>query len=302
MTDIRLAMTEIKLAIAPIGWSNDDMPELGGHISFEQCIEEMAAAGYQGCEVGHKFPRNPDILHTALSARQLSVASAWYSLYFTENSREEETRHGFLSHMNFLKAMNAKVIVVCECGHSIQGKPQSVIDNKPHFSSVQWQSLITGLHQIGKDARENDMSIVYHPHMGTGVQTQEEIDHLMHATDPELVSLLFDTGHIYFAGNSPLEVLQQHGHRIRHVHLKDIRMDILNQVKNEKLSFLQAVRAGVFTVPGDGCIEYMPILSELVRQQYKGWWVVEAEQDPDKAAPLVYAKMARKYLHDTMGI
>lgn len=291
----------IKLAIAPIGWSNDDMPELGSHISFEQCIKEMAEAEYQGCEVGNKFPRDPQILQTALSAHHLSVASAWYSLYFTESSRELETVMGFIQHMNFLKAMGAKVIVVSECGHSIQGKKIPILDHQPQFTSQQWQSLITGLHQIGKLAHENDMAIVYHHHMGTGIQSEENIDKLMLETDPQLISLLFDTGHLYFADENPLAVLKKHGSRIRHVHLKDIRNNILKQTKENHLSFLDAVREGVFTVPGDGCIDFLPIFSELKKINYHGWWVVEAEQDPDKANPLIYAKMARAYLKKNIG-
>ncbi|VVC75482.1 Inosose dehydratase [Aquicella siphonis] len=295
-------MNAIRLAIAPIGWSNDDMPELGSHISFEQCISEMAAAGYEGCEVGHKFPRDPELLRTALSPYHLSVASAWYSLYFTEEGRRDETIQGFLAHMNFLKAMGAEVIVVCECGHSIQGKPLPVLENKPVFSAAQWQSLIDGLHHIGKYARDNGMTIVYHHHMGTGVQTEEEIDRLMLATDPALVSLLFDTGHLFFSGHAPATTLQRHGRRIRHVHLKDVRKTILIRTRDEKLSFLDAVRAGVFTVPGDGCIDYVPLFDLLDKQQYQGWWVVEAEQDPEQAVPLVYAKMAREFLRKSVGL
>lgn len=292
----------IKLAIAPIGWSNDDMPELGGHISFEQCIKEMAEAEFQGCEVGNKFPRDPEILNPALSAHRLSVASAWYSLYFTETNGEIETLLGFIQHMSFLKAVGAQVIVVCECGNSIQGKEISILDQQPQFTSDQWQSLINGLHEIGKLAKENGMRIVYHHHMGTGIQSADDIDKLMSETHPDLVSLLLDTGHLYFAGENPLSIIQKHARRIRHVHLKDIRGDILKHTRENKLSFLDAVRAGVFTVPGDGCIDFLPIFSELKKINYQGWWVVEAEQDPDKANPLTYAKMARAYLKDNLGI
>ncbi len=295
-------LQNIKLAIAPIGWSNDDMPELGAHISFAQCIEEMAAAGYQGCEVGHKFPRDPATLSAALTQQNLSVASAWFSLYFTEPGREEETITGFKKHMEFLHAMGTKVIVVCECGHSVQGKPLPLFANKPNFNEQQWQALLNGLHHIGRMAKENDMEIVYHHHMGTGIQQAEDIDRLMADTDTDIVSLLFDTGHLAFAGCDPLVTLQKHGQRIRHVHLKDVRVDVLRQVHVENLSFLAAVRAGVFTVPSDGMIDFMPIFQELARLQYQGWWVVEAEQDPDKANPLVYAKKAREFLRETTGL
>lgn len=292
----------IRLAIAPIAWSNDDMHDLGGHISFEQCIQEMALAGYEGCEVGHKFPRNPEVLHAALRPHQLQVASAWYSTYFTEPGRREETVNGFITHMNFLKSMGAKVIVVCECGHSIQGQPLPVFDSKPVFSESQWQDLTAGLHQLGELAKQQQMTIVYHHHMGTGIQQAEEIDRLMRMTKPDLVSLLLDTGHLTFAGENPLTTLKQHSRRIRHIHLKDIRKDVLQQVRERKMSFLDAVRAGVFTVPGDGCIDFAPLFQAIADMQYQGWWVVEAEQDPDKANPLTYAKMAREFVRANTGI
>lgn len=291
----------VKLAIAPIGWSNDDMPELGEHISFEQCIQEMALAGFEGCEVGHKFPRNPSLLRAALFPYQLRIASAWYSLYFTEN-RTEETLQGFITHMHFLKAMGANVIVVCECGQSIQSKQLSIFAKKPIFTQHEWQLLIAGLEKIGHLARQNEMAIVYHPHMGTGVQQQTEIDFLMQQTSPDHVSLVLDTGHLYFASEDPLVTLQKHASRIKHVHLKDIRATVLEKVKSQHLSFLDAVRAGVFTVPGDGCIPFADIFTSLQKMHYEGWWVVEAEQDPEKAIPLEYAQKAREFLRNNTGL
>lgn len=292
----------IKLAIAPIGWSNDDMPELGGHISFEQCIQEMALAKFQGCEVGHKFPRDPSTLRQALAPYQLQVASAWFSAYFTEDNREQETIENFITHMNFLKAMGAEVIVVCECGHSIQGKPLPVFEKKPRFSATEWQKLVSGLHHLGELAAQNGMTIAYHHHMGTGIQQANEITQLMEMTNPALVSLLLDTGHLTFAGEDPLIVLKEHGTRVRHIHLKDIRPTVLTRVRHERMSFLDAVRAGVFTVPGDGCILFEPIFECIDRLKYSGWWVVEAEQDPELANPLTYANMAREFIRMHAGV
>lgn len=286
----------IKLGISPIAWNNDDMHELGADISFEQCIYEMAKAGYQGCEVGHKFPRDPVILREALSRCQLTIASAWYSLYFTEEGREQETIEGFVRHMQFLKAMDAKVIVVCECGHSIHCADQPVFEQSPVFSQQAWEKLIEGLHDIGQLAKENDMTIVYHHHMGTGIENEEEISRLMHETNPEIVSLLMDTGHLACAGANIIELLQTHGHRIRHVHLKDIRHDILQLAKQNHLSFLKAIKTGVFTVPGDGGINFTPIFDMLTQLGYQGWIIVEAEQDPKIANPLTYAIKAREFM------
>ncbi len=286
----------MKFAIAPIGWSNDDMPEVGAHISFEQCIREMAEAGFSGCEMGHKFPRDIEILKNALTPLKLEVASAWYSLFFTEEDRAQETKSGFIQHMNFLKAMNAKVIVVSECGHAIVSKSSPILKDKPIFTDVQWHQLIDGLHQVGVLARQNDMHIVYHHHMGTGIENETDIDRLMRDSDSDCVSLLLDTGHLTYAGCDPMKVLKKYGTRIRHVHLKDIRPEILEYVRNNELSFRESVMKGVFTVPGDGCIDFKPIFHALRELNYTGWGVVEAEQDPLKANPLQYAKMAMEFL------
>lgn len=288
----------MKLGIAPINWCNDDMPALGGHISFQQCIQEMHEAGYQGCEVGHKFPRDPEVLHNALKPYQLTIASAWYSLFFTEEGREEETIRGFKTHMHFLKSMGAHVIVICECGHSVQGHAVSVLEKKPIFSQEQWQSLTYGLKQLAHLAHAENMTLVYHHHMGTGVQTKMEIDKLMSDTTPDEMSLVFDTGHLVYAGENPLMIIRDHAKRIKHVHLKDIRPTILKKVKENTLSFLDSVLAGVFTVPGDGMIDFKPIVTALLDHAYEGWWIVEAEQDPEKANPLEYALSARHYLEN----
>jgi inosose dehydratase len=293
---------QVKLAIAPIGWTNDDMPELGGEVTFEQCISEMALAGFSGSEVGNKYPRNTDVLKKALSLRGLEIASAWFSSLLTSKPFAE-TAEAFIEHRDFLHVMGAKVIVVSEQGNSIQGQMETALfDNKPVFTEEEWKLLVDGLHLLGELADEKDMKIVYHHHMGTGVQTTEEIDRLMADTDPEKVSLLYDTGHLVFSGEDYLHVLNKYMDRIHHVHLKDVRIDIANKVREGKLSFLQAVKAGVFTVPGDGVIDFKPVFEALDASGYKGWFVVEAEQDPAIANPLEYALKARHYIHEKSGL
>ena len=294
-------MSEISLAIAPIAWTNDDLPELGAENTFEQCVSEMALAGFTGTEVGNKYPRNPEVLRRALEMRGMRVASAWTSLFLTTKPFEE-TESEFIAQRDFLKAMGADVIVVAEQGHSIQGLDQPVFDDKPVFTDEEWDRLATGLERLGELAAETGQKIVYHHNMGTGVQSAAEIDRLMENTDPEKVSLLLDTGHLTFAGEDPLEVANKHFDRIAHVHLKDIRPEVLEEVKTKKMSFLDGVKAGVFTVPGDGFVEIEPVVKRFTDSDYKGWFVVEAEQDPAKANPLEYALMARKYIHDTAGI
>ena len=298
---IMLNQKNIKLGIAPIGWTNDDLPELGGHIPLEQCLDEMSEAGYAGCEVGNKYPRDPKTLNDLLQPRKLEIASAWYSTLFTEE-KKNETLDGFVDHMNFLKAMGAKVVVVCECGFCIQGQKKPIFGHKPVFSEKQWQLLIDGLHDIGHLAKKEGMAIVYHHHMGTGIQNWDEISQLMAQTDPELVSLLADTGHMLFAGSDPLKLFTEFADRIRHIHLKDIRSDVFNQTRSQELSFLDAVKRGVFTVPGDGVIDFASVFKWIKDRNYCGWLVVEAEQDPAIANPLEYAKKARTYINKLTGL
>ena len=291
----------VKLSIAPIAWTNDDLPELGGHISFEQCIEEMSEAGFTGSEIGNKYPRDPEVLKPALEKRGLEISSAWFSTFFSENGRSEETIDKYVEHMCFLKAMGARVVNICECGHCVQMGTGHVFD-RPEYSNDQWQNVAEGLNMIGEIARDNEMINAYHYHMGTMVQNLEEIDRIMELTDPALVYLLVDTGHAHYAGDDPLSIVRKYGPRIRNVHLKDIRQEILDIVHSEKMSFLDSVKAGVFTVPGDGCIDFLPIFKALADAGYGGWFVVEAEQDPDKAKPLEYAIMARNFIRENTGI
>ena len=292
---------DIKLAIAPIGWTNDDLPELGGEIPFEQCVSEMALAGFSGSEVGNKYPKDPMVLNKALGLRGLAICNAWFSSFLTTRPYWE-VEADFIKHRDFLYAVGARVIGAAEQGHSIQGQEKPVFDAKPVFSADEWDRLCDGLNRLGKLAAKKGMMLTYHHHMGTGVQSAAEIDRLMENTDAALLGLLYDTGHLAFSGEDHLAVLNKWIGRIRHVHLKDMRPAIHRQAKMEKWSFLQAVKAGVFTVPGDGCIDFEPVFKILKKAKYTGWWVVEAEQDPAKANPLEYAIKARHYIRDKAKI
>ncbi|WP_338450621.1 myo-inosose-2 dehydratase [Niallia oryzisoli] len=290
------AEVKIKFGCAPIAWTNDDMPELGSENSFEQCISEMALAGYTGTEIGNKYPRHPETLKRYLDIRGLQVVSAWFSSFLTTKPFEE-TKQAFIEHRDFLHAMGAKVIVVSEQGHSVQGQMETpVFKEKPVFTDSEWDLLTQGLEALGELASEKGMAIVYHHHMGTGVQTTAEIDRLMENTSPEKVSLLFDTGHLVFSGENPIEIYKKYQSRIKHIHFKDIREAVANGVKDNQDSFLVGVKKGVFTVPGDGMIDFDPIMKEIIESEYGGWIVVEAEQDPAKANPFEYALKARKYI------
>jgi inosose dehydratase len=292
---------KIRLAIAPIGWTNDDLPELGGQIPFEQCVSEMALAGYEGSEVGNKYPKDPTVLNKALGLRGLTICNAWFSSFLTTKPYAEVEKE-FIKHRDFLHAVGATVIGAAEQGHSIQGQDKGVFTAKPSFTDDEWKRLSEGLDRLGERAREKGMKLTYHHHMGTGVQTAEEIDRLMGSTTAGLLDLLYDTGHLVFSGEDHLAVLKKWAPRIKHVHLKDVRPEVVVRAKREGWSFLASVKAGAFTVPGDGSIDFAPVFETLRSSGYEGWWVVEAEQDPAKANPLEYAIKARKYIRDKAGI
>ncbi len=295
-------MAKIKLGIAPIAWTNDDMPDLGGENTFEQCVSEMALAGFTGCEVGNKYPKDPKVLKKALDLRGMQIASAWFSSFLL-TQRYEQVEKDSIAHCEFLKAMGAKFCNVAEQGNSVQGQLKTpVFAGKPVNTEEQWKLLTEGLNKLGAVAKKIGLSMTYHHHMGTGVQTEAEIDRLMKDTDPELVFLLFDTGHLVCSGEDYLGILKKYLPRIRHIHLKDVRMDIRNKVKDEDMSFLDGVRAGMFTVPGDGDVDFEPIFDIINASDYDGWFIVEAEQDPAKANPLEYAIKARKYIRDKAHI
>lgn len=287
---------DIKLGCSPIAWTNDDMPDLGSENSFEQCISEMALAGYNGTEIGNKYPTDPQELDYYLELRGLTVASAWFSSFLTSEPFEI-TKNAFIKHRDFLYKMGAKVIVVSEQGNSIQGRKKTpLFKEKPVFSKEEWNKVINGLESLGELANEKDMSIVYHHHMGTGIQDENEIDYLMQNTDPDKVSLLFDTGHLVFTGIDPLTIFNKYYDRVKHIHFKDIREEIGNDIKDKDESFLTAVRKGAFTVPGDGMIDFQPIMNRIKEVGYEGWIVIEAEQDPAVANPFEYSIKAKEYI------
>ncbi len=295
--------TKIKLGAAPIAWTNDDLPDLGKENTFEQCVSEMALAGYVGTEIGTKYPKDTKILKKALELRGLVVCNAWFSGCFTSKPYDEVIAE-FIAHCDFMAAMGAKVIGAAEVGNSVQGLQLPVIDAKPVFTEEQWEIIGRGFKKMAEIAEEKGIVLGYHHHMGTGVQTPLEIARFMKETDGR-VKLLFDTGHLVYSEGSEaamLAVLKDYASKIALVHLKDVRGEMISRVRAEKLSFLDGVRIGTFTVPGDGDIDFKPVFDELDRQGYEGWMVVEAEQDPAIANPYEYALKARHYIKNLAGL
>ena len=277
----------IRIGVNPICWSNDDMPELGLGISLEQCLSEARAAGYEGIELGHKFPRQPVTLKSVLDPHQLALVGGWYSTHLLEQDAENEFKEA-QDHVRLLAAMGCDVFIAAECTgsvHGVRGKPLSA---RPRIKNGEWPRLATEITRFAEMVAGEGLTLCYHHHMGTVVQTEEEIDQLMKLAGPS-VHLLLDTGHATWGGADPKALAQRYRRRIGHVHAKDVRKDVMALAKKKDLSFLDSVVAGVYTVPGDGGVDFAGVLKEL--KGYSGWIVVEAEQDPDRSPPAAYTKM-----------
>ncbi len=284
----------VQLGINPLTWTNDDLPTLGAETPLETCLTEGRQAGFEGFELGNKFPRTPAELGPILEGHDLKLVSGWYSCELLTRSVEEEIE-AVQGHLTLLRDLGATEMVVCEVTGCIHGNQDKPVHLRPLFPAQRWEEYGKKLTEFGRYTQSQGVQLAYHHHMGTVVQTAEDIAHLMENTGPE-VGLLLDTGHLTYAGADPVKVADRWAERINHVHCKDVRKGVLADVKNRKTSFLDAVLAGVYTVPGDGCVDYPSIFSILKERDYSGWLVVEAEQDPAVAHPMTYATMGYENL------
>ena len=278
-----------KLGIAPIAWSNDDLPQLGGDTPLETCLSEAREAGFAGVELGGKFPRETDALNAVLSAHDLTLCSGWYSGTLLDNDLEAE-KDQVRAQLDLFIGVNSPCLVYGETAGTIQNIQSRPLATRRVLDDDQIRDYGKKLTAFAEFCAEEGMPIAHHHHMGTAIETHHEVDALMNATG-DAVGLLFDPGHLAFAGGDPLKMVADHGKRIRHVHTKDVRMPIINDLDRASESFLDAVLKGAFTVPGDGALNFDAIVQALADQAYEGWFVVEAEQDPAKANPLEYAKI-----------
>ena len=286
----------IRFGIAPINWNNDDLPALGSGYSLERILSEMNQAGYEGTEFGNKFPNKASVLCEILDTFNLKLTSSWHSTYFVLNEQENELRN-VEEKVSFLKEANAEVINIAECSGSVHSDINKSLASKPILNDSDWELLIGSLNKAGEICNNYGIRLAYHHHMGTCVQTAEEIKRLLEFTDPNYVNLCVDTGHLYYAGIDPLKFIENNLERIRHIHFKDVRKEEFKKYDSSSDSFLNTILSGIFTVPGDGCIDFSSIVKILQQNHYNGWIIVEAEQDPDKADPLHYAISSRNYLN-----
>ena len=284
----------VRLAINPITWSNDDHPSLGGDIPLETCLRETRDAGYYGTEFGFKFPRTTPELTAMLGKYDLQLVSAWYDGRILEKEVEAEY-DAILPHLTMLKDQGCKLVVYADTSRGRHGGIFQPVSQRPRLADDEWAAYGRKITRLAEKFADFGVRMSFHHHMGTFVETDDEVDRLMAGTG-EAVSLLFDTGHCVYAHGDPQALLERHIKRVTHVHCKDIRRPVLEQAWAGDWSFMDAVLAGIFTVPGDGSVAYLPLLQHLQAAGYEGWLVVEAEQDPAKAQPLTYASMGYRNL------
>lgn len=283
----------MKIGINPLTWSNDDLPSLGEKNSLDKCLTEAKIAGYSGVELGHKFPRDAAQLKDILAKHQLRLISGWYSCNLLQNTTEQEISH-ITAHAKLLKALDCKVVIIAETTNSNHGNLKSALSKRPTLDKENWQLFTKRLDQLAEHLLQMGLQVAYHHHMGTVVQSQTDIEQLMHQT--KNVGLLVDTGHLLFAKANITQLINDYASRIVHVHCKDIRKQVLDYCQLHDLSFLDSILKGIFTVPGDGCINYKNVINLLKEINYNDWLVIEADQDPAKAHPLTYAKMGFEHI------
>ncbi len=282
----------------PIAWSNDDDRSLGAHITLQQCLDEAAEIGFDGIEKGHKFPTDAAELSAVLGPRGLKYISGWHSTNLLTNDLETE-KAAMQPALDLLKSMGSNVIIVCETSNAIHGDDAIALNQRPILAAEKWSKFGADIEALAAYAAAQGVRLAYHHHMGTIVENEAEIDLLMHNTGPHTY-LLLDTGHCLFGGGNPERVAQKYMERVAHIHAKNIRPDIVAQVRDEGLSFLEGVRRGVFTVPGDdeGSVDFVSVLRIAAEHNYQGWLVIEAEQDPDIRNPYEYQSLGLRSLKE----
>lgn len=281
----------IRIGANPIGWSNDDLQEIGGETPLATCLAEAKEAGFEGIELGNKFPREPAALRAALAPFGLACIGGWHSIELLRRSAREEFEFAG-AHRALLRAMGTDVFIVAETSNCIHGDRSKPLSRRPRLEPAEWQSYGARMTELADLLRSDGFRLCYHPHMGTIVQSPQDVDTLMATTGPS-VNLLLDTGHATWGGDDPVDLARRHRNRIGHVHAKDVRQAMMNLARQNDWSFLDGILGpgdalGVYTVPGDGMVDYVGLFKQL--RGYSGWVVIEAEQDPHKANPLAYAK------------
>jgi inosose dehydratase len=292
---------KVRLGINPLTWTNDDLPTLGAETTLETCLRQAREAGVTGVELGNKFPRVAKELRPILKEHDLSLVSGWYSGRLLERDVDAEW-DAMSRHFELLRELGCEVMVFAEVSRCTHGDQRIPVSQRPHLARLEWPGFCDRLTSLAECMRSEGLRLAYHHLMGTVVQSQQDVERMMNGTG-DAVGLLLDTGHLTYSGaGAKLSLLaEQYAKRIVHVHCKDVRQFILERVRNRDASFLDAVLDGVFTVPGDGMVDYLRVLTPLAAAHYSGWLVVEAEQDPVVAPSFEYAGKGFNHLQSVAG-
>jgi inosose dehydratase len=289
----------IKIGISPIAWQNDDLPDITAAYSMEQALEESREIGYTGVERGQRMPKDTDGLKAYLDKYDIALCGGWCSGSTLVNDFDDEVA-AIREQVAQFKALDAPCIVYAECSNTIQGDQSVPVNDRPTLSRDDIRAYAVKLSEVAKWSTDQGMPVAYHHHMGSIIESEDDVNWLMEYSDPSALKLCFDTGHLLFGGGDVLATLDRWGDRVHHVHFKDIRPDVVKDVRDNRRSFLDAVIGGAFTVPGDGCIDFHAVGKALKGMNYSGWIVVEAEQDPAKAPPKEYSQMGYDHIKDVL--
>ena len=279
----------VKIGISPIAWQNDDLPDITKDYTMEQALRESREIGYTGVERGQRMPHDTEGLRQYLEANDIALCGGWCSGNSLVNDFAAECDATRQQVEQFI-ALDAPCIVYAECSNTVQGLQNVPVNNRPKLSRDEIMTYGKKISELAKWMADQGMPMAYHHHMGSIIESEDDVNWLMDGSSHE-VNLCFDTGHLLFGGGNVMATLDRWGDRVHHVHYKDIRPHIVKDVRDNNLSFLDAVIAGAFTVPGDGCIDFQEVTHKLKAMDYSGWIVVEAEQDPAKAPPYEYSKL-----------
>lgn len=279
----------IRFGVSPIAWINDDMPEIGGGTALETVLGDARDIGFSGIELGSRFPRDPAALKALLGAYDLELVGGWYSANLLRRPPDEEIE-ALQPHLQLLKAMGSSVFILAETSNAIHGDMSRPLAQTPRLPDEEWPEFGRRLSAVAHYIAEEGLRFAYHHHLGTVVEGAGDLENFLWHTGPE-VGLTLDTGHAALGGFDPVQIIHEAPDRIAHVHCKDVRRDIFRQIIDGHGSFLKGVLEGMFTVPGDGGLDYAAVMNALVEISYSGWVVIEAEQDPAVADPRHYASI-----------
>ena len=285
---------DVRFGVSPIAWINDDMPELGGDTPLESVLRDIHELGFEGVELGGAFPREPKALARLLDAHGLALVGGWYSGALLERSAEAEWE-ALQPHLGLLEALRCNVFIFAETSNAIHGKRSTPLAKTPRLDKSSWAQFGERMSRVAERIQERGLRFAYHHHLGTVVERGEDLREFLAHTS-EAVGLTLDTGHAALGGIDPVRVIREHPGRIAHVHCKDVRGKVFGGIERSGASFLDGVLEGMFTAPGDGDLDYAQVMKALAEIGYRGWIIVEAEQDPAKADPRRYQQLGLETL------